>query len=41
MGQELAAEELRLATDSLDRITGRVDIEQVLDILFKEFCIGK
>ncbi len=41
VGQELAAEELRLATDSLGRITGRVDIEQVLDIIFKEFCIGK
>ncbi len=41
VGQELAAEELRLATDSLGRITGRVDIEQVLDIVFKEFCIGK
>jgi len=41
VGQELAAEELRLATDSLGRISGRVDIEQVLDIIFKEFCIGK
>ena len=40
-GQELAAEDLRLAADSLGRITGRVDIEQVLDIIFKEFCIGK
>ena len=40
-GQELGAEQLRLATDSLGRITGRVDIEQVLDIIFKEFCIGK
>lgn len=41
MGQELAAEELRLAADSLGRITGRVDIEQVLDIIFEDFCIGK
>lgn len=40
-GEELAAEELRLAADSLGRITGRSDIEQVLDIIFKEFCIGK
>ena len=40
-GQELAAEELRLAADSLGRITGRIDIEQVLDIIFKDFCIGK
>ncbi|MDA1356187.1 MAG: tRNA uridine-5-carboxymethylaminomethyl(34) synthesis GTPase MnmE [Proteobacteria bacterium] len=40
-GEELAAEELRLAADCLGRITGRSDIEQVLDIIFKEFCIGK
>ncbi len=40
-GQELAAEELRLAADSLGRITGRIDIEQVLDIIFRDFCIGK
>jgi tRNA modification GTPase len=40
-GQELAAEDLRLAADALGRITGRVDIEKVLDIIFREFCIGK
>jgi len=40
-GEELAAEELRLAADCLARITGRSDIEQVLDIIFKDFCIGK
>ncbi len=40
-GQELAAEELRLAADSLGRITGRIDIDHVLDIIFKDFCIGK
>ena len=40
-GAELAAEELRLAADALGRITGRSDIEQVLDIIFKDFCIGK
>ena len=39
--EELAAEELRLAADCLGRITGRSDIEQVLDIIFKDFCIGK
>ncbi|HEV2550431.1 MAG TPA: tRNA uridine-5-carboxymethylaminomethyl(34) synthesis GTPase MnmE [Stellaceae bacterium] len=38
---ELAAEDLRLATQSLGRITGRVDIEDMLDIIFREFCIGK
>jgi tRNA modification GTPase len=38
---ELAAEDLRLATRALGRITGRVDVEDVLDIIFREFCIGK
>ncbi len=40
-GSELAAEELRLAADALGRITGRVDIENLLDIIFRDFCIGK
>ena len=38
---ELAAEELRLAADALGRLTGRVDVEEVLDRIFAEFCIGK
>jgi tRNA modification GTPase len=38
---ELAAEELRSAAQSLGRITGRVDVEDMLDALFSEFCIGK
>lgn len=38
---ELAAEDLRQALLSLGRITGRVDIEDLLDIVFKDFCIGK
>ena len=38
---ELKAEDLRLAARALGRITGRVDVEDVLDIIFKEFCIGK
>lgn len=38
---ELVAEDLRLAARSLGRITGRVDIEDVLDRLFSQFCIGK
>lgn len=38
---ELAAEDLRLATRALGRLTGRVDVEDVLDRLFAEFCIGK
>jgi len=38
---ELAAEDLRLAVRSLGRITGRVDVEDMLDLIFREFCIGK
>lgn len=38
---ELAAESLRLAVRSLGRITGRVDVEDLLDIIFRDFCIGK
>jgi tRNA modification GTPase len=38
---ELAAEDLRLAVQSLGRITGRVDVEDMLDVIFREFCIGK
>lgn len=40
-GPELLAEELRLAGRALGRIAGRVDIEDVLDVVFEEFCIGK
>lgn len=39
--QELRAEELRRASDALGRITGRVDVEDLLDVIFREFCIGK
>jgi len=38
---ELAAEDVRLAARALGRITGRVDVEDVLDAIFREFCIGK
>lgn len=38
---ELRAEELRLAGDALGRITGAVDVEDLLDVIFSEFCIGK
>jgi len=40
-GEELAAEELRMAARSLGRLLGRVDVEDVLDVIFREFCIGK
>ncbi len=38
---ELIAEELRAAAATLGRLTGRVDVEDVLDVIFREFCIGK
>ena len=40
-GEELAAEDLRSAAASLGRLLGRVDVEDVLDVIFREFCIGK
>jgi tRNA modification GTPase len=39
--EELIAELLRRASDALGRLTGRIDVEDVLDQLFGEFCIGK
>lgn len=38
---ELAAEDLRLAVRALGRLTGHVDIEELLDVVFRDFCIGK
>ncbi|MEO0391707.1 MAG: tRNA uridine-5-carboxymethylaminomethyl(34) synthesis GTPase MnmE [Pseudomonadota bacterium] len=38
---ELMAEDTRLALRALGRITGRVDVEDLLDIIFRDFCIGK
>ncbi|MGH6929196.1 MAG: tRNA uridine-5-carboxymethylaminomethyl(34) synthesis GTPase MnmE [Dongiaceae bacterium] len=38
---ELLAEDLRLAVRHIGRITGRVDVEDLLDTIFREFCIGK
>lgn len=40
-GQELRAEELRLAADRLGRIVGAIDVEDMLDVIFGQFCIGK
>jgi tRNA modification GTPase len=41
LGEELVAEELRRAALSLGRLLGRVDVEDILDVIFREFCIGK
>lgn len=38
---ELAAEDVRLAARALGRITGRIDVEDLLDVIFRDFCIGK
>lgn len=38
---ELVAEDLRLAARALGAITGRVDVEDLLDVIFRDFCIGK
>ena len=37
----LAAEDLRLAMRALGRITGVVRIDELLDVIFRDFCIGK
>ncbi len=39
--EDILAEELRLAARSLGRLTGRVDVEDILDAIFRDFCIGK
>ena len=38
---ELIAEDMRLALRAVGRITGRVDVEELLDVIFRDFCIGK
>jgi tRNA modification GTPase len=39
--EDVLAEELRLAATSLARLTGRIDVEDVLDAIFRDFCVGK
>jgi tRNA modification GTPase len=39
--EELIAEELRSAATMLGRLIGRVDVEDILDVIFRDFCIGK
>lgn len=38
---ELRAEDLRAAADAVGRISGRIGVEDLLDVIFREFCIGK
>jgi tRNA modification GTPase len=40
-GAELAAEDVRAATAAIGRLTGRIDVEDLLDEIFASFCIGK
>ena len=40
-GLELRADDLRAAADRLGRISGAVDVEDLLDAIFSQFCIGK
>jgi tRNA modification GTPase len=39
--EDVVAEELRLAVRALGRLTGRVDVEDILDVIFRDFCVGK
>jgi tRNA modification GTPase len=41
LSPEFKAEELRIAARHLGRLTGRIDVEEVLGAIFSEFCIGK
>ncbi|CEL94029.1 unnamed protein product [Vitrella brassicaformis CCMP3155] len=41
MPLDLACEELRVAVRSLGRVVGAVDVEEILDVIFRDFCIGK
>jgi tRNA modification GTPase len=40
-GPELGAEDVRVAADQIGRLTGRIDVEDLLDEIFSSFCIGK
>jgi tRNA modification GTPase len=40
-GEEFVAEDLRAAADCLGRLLGRVDVEDILDKIFSDFCVGK
>jgi tRNA modification GTPase len=39
--EEIVAEQLRLSARALGKLLGRVDVEDILDVIFRDFCIGK
>ena len=39
--EDIIAEELRSAANTLGKLTGRIDVEDILDVIFRDFCIGK
>jgi tRNA modification GTPase len=41
LSPDMACEELRTAVENVGAITGNIDVEDVLDVLFRDFCIGK
>ena len=41
LGPEMAAEDLRRAAHALGRVVGRVDVDDLLDVIFRDFCVGK
>jgi len=41
IGAELVSEDLRLAARALGRITGSIDAEDLLEVIFSQFCVGK
>ena len=38
---ELQAEDIRRAAKAIGRITGQIETDELLDVIFKDFCIGK
>ena len=38
---EIASEHLRIAAGALGRVVGRVDADELLDVIFRDFCVGK
>jgi tRNA modification GTPase len=38
---EVRAEDMRIASDALGKIVGKIDVEDILGVIFSEFCVGK